>query len=112
MAIKSNLPQPPVSILVTDTTLFQVGATYTREVITAASLHNTGLGSATVSIFESPDLTTASGIRVEVIAIDPDDRVDIDSIIAQSYSTNNLIAKASSVGTNVSITSTGYSGDS
>jgi hypothetical protein len=113
VAIKSNIGIPLVSILTTDTTLLNPTAPVQRIAITAANLHNTDALSRTVTIYESPNLTSASGKEVAVYAIGPAASVDIEEIIGQGYAVGrNIIAKASGTGVVAVSTVTQYDGGS
>lgn len=99
MAIKSNVGIPLVSIAVTDTTLLNPVAPVERIAVTACSLHNTTAAAITVTLWESPDLTSASGDEIAVYAIGGDESVDVEEIIGQGYAVGrNIIAQGSGVG--------------
>ena len=113
MAIKSNVGVPLVSIAATDTTVLNPAAPVERIAVTASSLHNTNAASRTVTIWESPNLTSASGNRIAVYSIGPNESADIEEIIGQGYAVGrNIIAQASGVGVNVVSTVTQYDGGS
>lgn len=113
MAIKSNVGIPLVSIAVTDTTLLNPLAPIERIAVTACVLHNTNAAARTVTLWESPNLTSASGNRIAVYSIGPNESADIEEIIGQGYSVGrNIIAQASGVGVNVVSTVTQYDGGS
>lgn len=99
MSIKSNVGVPLVSIGVADTTLLNPVAPVERIAVTASSLHNTNAASRTVTIWESPNLTSASGTEIAVYDIGPDESADIEEIIGQGYAVGrNIIAQASGTG--------------
>lgn len=99
MAIKSNVGIPLVAIAVTDTTVLNPVAPVERIAVTASVLHNTDAASRTVTIWESPNLTSASGTEIAVYDIGPDESADIEEIIGQGYAVGrNIIAQASGTG--------------
>lgn len=113
MAIKSNVGIPLVNILTTDTTLLNPVAPVQRIAVTAAILHNTDPASRTVTVYESPNLTSASGKEVAVYAIGPGSSVDVEEIIGQGYAVGrNIIAKATGTGVVAVSTVTQYDGGS
>jgi hypothetical protein len=113
MAIKSNVGIPLVAIAVTDTTVLNPVAPVERIAVTACVLHNTNAASRTVTLWESPNLTSASGTEIAVYSIGPDQSVDVEEIIGQGYAVGrNIIAQASGVGVNVVSTVTQYDGGS
>lgn len=113
MAIKSNVGIPLVSILTTDTTLLNPVAPVERIAVTASSLHNTNASARTVTVYESPNLTSASGTEIAVYDIGGFASVDIEEIIGQGYAVGrNIIAKASATGVVAVSTVTQYDGGS
>ncbi len=102
MAIKGNVGVGPIAVGTSDTTLLDAAVgDRVRSGVSAAWIHNDGSAAATVTIeiFVSPDLTSASGERVEYISVDDNKSIDISSIIGQGFSsTDNIIAKASATG--------------
>lgn len=109
MSIKSNVGIPLVSIAVTDTTLLNPVAPVERIAVTACVLHNTNAAARTVTLWESPNLTSASGVEIAVYVIGPDESVDVEEIIGQGYAVGrNIIAQASGTGVNAVSTVTQY----
>ena len=99
MAIKSNVGRPLVSIGVGDTTVLNPTAPLDRIAVTACSLHNTDAAARTVTLWESPNLTSASGTEIAVYDIGPDESVDVGEIIGQGYAVGrNIIAQGSGTG--------------
>lgn len=94
-------------IAAADTTISN--PTDNRIAITAFSIHNTTAVSVTVDIYESPDLTSASGKRVAQYAVGANASVDVAEVIGQGYVVGeNIIAVGSAVGTNARYTFTDY----
>lgn len=113
MAIKSNVGIPLVAIAVTDTTVLNPVAPVERIAVTACVLHNTNAAARTVTLWESPNLTSASGVEIAVYEIGPDESADVEEIIGQGYLVGrNIIAQASGTGVNVVSTVTQYDGGS
>jgi len=109
MAIKSNVGVPLVAIAVADTTVLNPVAPVERIAVTAFVLHNTNASSRTITLWESPNLTSASGTEIAVYEIGPDESADVEEIIGQGYLVGrNIIAQASGVGVNVVSTVTQY----
>lgn len=112
MTIKGNVGLGVVDIGTSDTVILNVASITgaDRVSISAASLHNTTASSVTVTIYESPDLTSASGDQIAIISIAPVYEEDINGIIGQGYENTNLIAVASAAGVNVRTSVTTYDG--
>ena len=85
MSIQSNVGLGVTDIGTTDTALLNPADPYTRQAVSAFSLHNTTVATITVTIYESPDLTSASGDQVAVHAVPPGDSVDVVEVIGQGY---------------------------
>lgn len=113
MTIRGNLQLGTVDIGTTDTVLIQTLAPLTRQAITAFTLHETAAAAVSVSFYSSPDLTSASGDRIAVIALAADETLIVSELIDQSFPVGfNLIAVADVVGSNCTITVAEYDGDS
>lgn len=114
MAIKSNVSIPITDVLTTDTTVLNPIAPIERLVCTAMSLHNTSASlNTTVTLYSSPNLTSASGKEVAVYSIGPLSSVDVNEIIGQGYPVGrNIIAKSNNLGVNIMSTVTTYDGGS
>jgi len=116
MAIRGNIGLNVVPILATDTVLINTGILPgfpERIAITAASLHNTTAGSIVVQVYVSPDLTTASGKRVDSVTLATNETMDIPGIISQGLdSVLNIIAIADLIGCNASLTIVEYTAGS
>lgn len=111
MAIKTRVGTPLIDVLAADTTLLNPSNPNTREAVTALSLHNTAVGNVIVTIYESPDLTSASGSQVARYEIAANSSEDVVECIDQSYPQgSNLVAVADSTGVNAKITVTQYTG--
>jgi hypothetical protein len=113
MAIKSNVGIPLVAIGVGDTTVLNPVAPVQRIAVTACVLHNTNAAARTVTLWESPNLTSASGTEIAVYEIGPDESADVEEILGQGYAVGrNIIAQASGVGVVAVSTITQYDGGS
>jgi len=109
MAIKSNVGSGVINILTTDTVIRQQQASIDRYHVSSLNIFNDTAASITVDIYVSSDLTSASGDKVSEETIGINSESDINAVIGQGYSSLNIIAVASAVGLNASITSTEYS---
>lgn len=112
MTIRGNIGSSPIDILATDTTILDpISGSVERVSVSGFSLHSTAVGTVTVTIYESPDLTSASGTAVAYYSLSQNESVDVNECIGQGY-TQNIIAVASGVGVNAKISYTTYtSGD-
>jgi len=107
MSIKGNLGEGPVNIGTTDTVLFIPGI-IDRYHVGAFAMFNDTANTVTVDIYISPNVTSASGIKVESISLAADQAIDINAVIGQGYTALNIIGVASAVGLNSTITRTEY----
>lgn len=73
-----------------------------RIAVTAMTLHETaGTATTVVNLFESPDLTSASGTRIAQVTLSADETLDVTAIIGQGYTTTqNIIANISTAAIN------------
>lgn len=112
MAIRGNIGSAPIPIIAGDTTILQpVSGSVERVAVSGFSLHSNAVGVITVTIYESPDLTSASGTAIAYYSLAQNESVDVNECIGQGY-TQNIIAVASGVGVNAKISYTSYtSGD-
>ncbi len=110
--ITGNVGTGTISVGTSDTTLLDPDSgDRDRAAVSAAWLHNDGSagGNVTVEIFVSPDLTSASGERVDRYVVGDNASVDISGIIGQGFSaTGNIIAKADVTGAIAYLTITEY----
>jgi hypothetical protein len=92
MAIRVNLGLNPVNLATPgDNILYQLLAGIDRYHIGAANIYNDTVGTATINVFISPDLTSASGKKVDEIKLGSKAEVDINSIIGQGYTDNVIV---------------------
>lgn len=114
MAIRSNIGLEVISVGTGDTTLLEPADPVERVSVTAFSLHNTSATTnITVTIWESPDATSASGVEVAICQIAPGGSVSVIEVIGQGYEQGrNLVAQASAAGVNRVATVTQYDGGS
>ena len=110
MSIRSNLGAGVVNVTVVDTILFEPDVSIDRYHISACNVYNTTVSTLTLSVYVSPDLTSASGNLVDVVTIGSGSEVDINAIIGQGYEQQNIIVQGSALGLNASLTRTEYSG--
>lgn len=113
MTIRGNIGLGVVDIGTGDTVLLNVAdlVGIERVAVSVASLHNTDtVATINVTIFESPDLTSAAGKAVATLTISPSYEEDINAIIGQGYESSKLIAVADAVGTNARLSVTTYDG--
>ena len=114
MAIRSNVGLEVITVSTSDTVLLEPADPVERVSVTAFSLHNTSTTTnITVTIWESPDATSASGERVAIYRIAPGGSVSVIEVIGQGYEQGrNLVAQASAAGVNRVATVTQYDGGS
>ncbi len=117
MAIQSNLSAAPINIATSDTVLLAAVTTPDRQAVTGLSIFNTTAStSLTVSIYESPNTTSASGKQIASYTLPGLSSIDVVECIGQGYSTGqNLVAKAGSGSTgdlNAKVTRTAYTANS
>jgi hypothetical protein len=110
MSIRGNVGVGTVAVLAGDTTLYDPPATVERYAISALSLHNTTAAPVTVTLYNSPNLTSASGVRNAQYAIPANQSVDVVELIGQGFTTRNIIAVGSGVGVNATMSVTTYDG--
>lgn len=109
MTIKANVDFGVVSLAVGDNTVIDSSARGDRYAVTAISAHNTGVVTITVTFYESPDATSASGEQLDVVEIGANEQKDINGIIGQGY-TQNIIAVPSTAGVNIKSSGIDYTG--
>lgn len=107
MAIISNVGVGVISVLTTDTVVYDLTAPVERYCVTQCSAHNSTGAAITLEIYISSNLTSASGHIIYDQSIDAGDSVDVDSILGLGTD-QNFIAKASAVGINLTMTKTDY----
>ena len=107
MAIISNVGAGVIPILTTDTVVYDLFAPVERYCVTQCNAHNTTVAGITLEIYISPNLTSASGSVIYEKAISAGDSVDIDAILGLGTN-QNVIAKASAVGINLTMTKIDY----
>jgi hypothetical protein len=120
MAVKGNLSQGLVSLAAatTDTTLVQPSIAVNRLAVTAAILSNTESANREVELYESPNLTSASGTLVATYVLAAEETALIEEIIGQAYeSGQNIIAVQTTGGASAGdvvarVTYTTYDGES
>ena len=108
MAIKSNVGVGVVSVLTTDTVIYQLTAPVERYAITECNAHNTNASALILEVYVSPDLTSASGKIVSKITIPSGQDFDINAVLGLGTN-QNIIAKASNTGINMTLSKTEYS---
>lgn len=112
MSIKGNVGLGTISVLAGDTTIIDQNAPVTRYAIGAFSLHNTTAAAVTVTVFTSPNLTSASGKRVASYSVPGNQSVDVVELIGQGFPiATNVIAVGSGVGVNATASITQYDGE-
>lgn len=110
MAIRTNIGTGPIDVTAADTTIFQQPAGIDRYQVVGFNVHNPTAATITITVYISPDLTSAAGDQVAVLGIPPNDGLDVNEIIGQGYGNLNVIAVGSSTGLKASLTRTEYSG--
>lgn len=111
MSIKGNVGIGSIAVAAADTTIYQPVSPVQRYAISAFSLHNTNAANVTVTVFNSPNLTSASGVRNASYTIAPNQSVDVIELIGQGFATGrNIIAVGSLTGVNATMSVTTYDG--
>lgn len=110
MAIKGNVGTGVIDIAAADTTVYDPSVTVQRYAVSAASIFNTTLGTLTVSVYVSPNLTSASGKKVAEYVIGSLQSADAVELIGQGFVAQNIIAVGSGVGCNIMLSVTTYDG--
>lgn len=114
MAIKSGVSQGVISVSTSDTVIFdQDGiSNIQRFTIEMISIHNTTTSTiSSIQIYESPDLTSASGKRVALYSLGGGESKDVFELIGQGFEDRNIVAKAGGAGVNAQVTVTTYNDD-
>lgn len=113
MAIKSNVGLSAIDIDTSDTVLIQPADPVQRLSVSAYSIHNTASTTIDVTLYESPNTTSASGTAIAEYSIAPLGSINVVEIIGQGYSQGrNIIGMASASGCNAVGTVTNYDGGS
>ena len=109
MAIFGNIDLGVTDLLTTDTAVIDIASIpdTQRYAITGLSIHNTGLASISVEIFDSPDLTSAAGKRIAKYDVAADSSESVVELIGQGGK-QNIIAVASALGLNTKTSITKY----
>ncbi len=107
MGLRTNLGTGVVNVLAGDTTLFNPGA-IDRYQVGSCNVYNTTSSPLTITVYISPDTTSANGDLVGTYVVNGDDDTDINSIVGQGYLTDNIIVVGSAVGLNAQLTRTEY----
>jgi hypothetical protein len=110
MAIKSNIGVGVISVGTGDTTIYQLTAPTQRYAITESNAHNSAASATTLEVYISPNLTSASGKIVSKMTIPPGQDFDVNAILGLG-TIQNVIAKASQAGINMTLSKTEYSED-
>jgi len=107
MAVRSNLGNGVVSVLAGDTTLFNPGA-IDRYQVGSCNVYNTTGADIVVTVYVSPDTTSANGDLVFTGTVGTGSEIDINSIVGQGYVADNIIIVGAAVGLNAQLTRTEY----
>lgn len=114
MAIKSGLSLGVVSVGTSDTTMFEQDSisNIQRYAVEAASIHNTTTSTISdIAIYESSDLTSASGERLALYSLGGGQSKDVFELIGHGFEDKNLIILAGATGVNSLVTVTTYNDD-
>ena len=109
MTIKGNVDGGVIDVLASDTVIVEPGslAAVERIAVSGLSLHNTAVGTVIVKLYQSPDLTSASGDRLAYYSIAPNESADITELMGQGFLTN-IIAVGDAIGVNAKVSYTTY----
>ncbi len=109
MTIKANIGIPVIAIGVTDTTILQPALPLNRRAVTSFVIHNEdNTATVTVTLYESPNTTSASGSELAVYVVGPNASVDVTEFIQSFPVGRNIIAVADVAGGNARLTVTDY----
>ena len=111
MAIRGRVGIPALAVGTGDTTLVDISSlSVDRVAVAAMNFNNTTGASIDITIWESPDATSASGTQIDSFPV-PANLSEQSAVIGQGYdNTKFLVAQASAVGVNASTTLTDYDG--
>lgn len=113
MTIKTRVGLAVVDVGTADTALLFPLFPNNRLAVSAFSLYNTTGGPVIVTLYESPDSTSAAGKEIATITVATQASALVPECIGQSYALgNNIIAKADVTGANARLTVTTYDGTS
>lgn len=105
--ITANIGLPALGLTTSDTALINLSGSTLREGVQNAVVTNTTGSPITVSLYESPDATSASGLLIWSESVPANDDAIITGVVGQGFEQGqNLIATASAVGVNIKLTVT------
>ena len=109
MTIKGNVDGGVINVLASDTVIVEPGslAAVERIAVSGLSLHNTAVGTVIVELYQSPNLTSASGKRLAYYSIAPNESADITELMGHGFLTN-IIAVGDAIGVNAKVSYTTY----
>ena len=109
MAIKGNVDGGVINVLASDTVIVEPTSlpSVERIAVSGLSLHNTAVGTIIIQLYQSPDLTSASGDRLAYYSLAPDESADVTELIGQGF-IDNVIAVGDAVGVNAKVSYTTY----
>jgi hypothetical protein len=109
MTIKGNVDGGVINVLASDTVIVEPSSlpAVERIAVSGLSLHNTAVGTVIVELYQSPDLTSASGDRLAYYSIAPNESADITELMGQGFLTN-IIAVGDAIGVNAKVSYTTY----
>lgn len=105
--ITANIGLDALGLALGDNTIINLTGSSLREGVQQAIAYNDTGAPITLSFYESPDLTSASGLLVWSQDIPANDDAIISGIVGQGFEQGqNLIASVSAVGLNLKLTVT------
>lgn len=109
MAIRGNVDGGVINVLASDTVIVEPSslAAVERIAVSGLSLHNTAVATVIVQLYQSPDLTSASGDRLAYYSLAPDESADVTELIGQGF-VENIIAVGDAAGVNAKVSYTTY----
>lgn len=111
MAVRVFIDAGTVSLTGGDNTLvdFSSLTDVGRYGVTACSLYNNNATTETVSIYRSPNTTSASGTLLDVVSIPRDSQEDVGGLIGLAIgNSDNIIAVSSATGITATATLTTF----
>jgi len=107
MSVRTNIGNGVVNVATTDTILFTPVA-IDRYQVGSCNVHNTTVADIVVSVYVSPDTTSAAGDLVFTGTVGAGSEIDINSIVGQGYIAQNIIIVGAAIGLNAQLTRTEY----
>jgi hypothetical protein len=107
MAVQRNLGTNPIAVAAVDTTLLTAAGTNNRHVTGSLLAYNSTGAGITVSVYDSPDLTSASGTLISTEIVPANGSMVFTDLVSVGFADDrNIIAVASGAGVDAKLTYT------